>query len=68
MTRKDHILGCILGSALGDAFGGDTDTIASMAGQVAGAMLGDSQLPRTMIARLPQRELIQQMAENLALL
>ncbi len=46
--------------------GGDTDTIASLAGQIAGAMLGHAQLPRTMIEQLTQREFIQQMAERLS--
>lgn len=48
--------------------GGDTDTIASMAGQIAGAMLGSSQLPQALLERLPQSELIQQTAERLTAL
>lgn len=47
--------------------GGDTDTIASVAGQIAGAKLGYLELPQAMIERLPQRELIQQTAERLAI-
>jgi ADP-ribosyl-[dinitrogen reductase] hydrolase len=45
--------------------GGDTDTIASIAGQIAGTLLGQSQLPSTMIERLPQRELIERIADGL---
>ena len=33
--------------------GGDTDTNASMAGQILGAAMGFEQLPREMVARLP---------------
>jgi len=33
--------------------GGDTDTIASMAGQLAGAWIGASQISRDMIGLLP---------------
>ncbi len=38
--------------------GGDTDTNASMAGQVAGAWLGYSKLPEYLVKRLPDRELV----------
>ena len=38
--------------------GGDTDTIASIAGQIAGAHLGYRRLPQDLLARLPERELI----------
>jgi len=38
------------------AAGGDTDTIASIAGQIAGAALGASALPSDLVARLRDRE------------
>jgi ADP-ribosylglycohydrolase len=39
--------------------GGDTDTIASIAGQVAGAKLGASGLPAGLLSIVPERELIE---------
>jgi ADP-ribosylglycohydrolase len=39
--------------------GGDTDTIASMTGQIAGAWLGAPALPRSVIESLPQRDEIE---------
>jgi ADP-ribosyl-[dinitrogen reductase] hydrolase len=36
--------------------GGDTDTIASIAGQLAGALVGADALPATMLGQLPERE------------
>ncbi|MGE0886634.1 MAG: ADP-ribosylglycohydrolase family protein [Blastocatellales bacterium] len=45
---------------------GDTDTIASIAGQIAGATIGRSQLPQGMIDRLPDRELIEDTASDFA--
>ena len=35
--------------------GGDTDTIASIAGKVMGALIGRGRLPEEMIARAPER-------------
>jgi ADP-ribosyl-[dinitrogen reductase] hydrolase len=46
--------------------GGDTDTIASMAGQVCGALLGKEGLPREMVARLPNKDEIISVAESFA--
>lgn len=46
--------------------GGDTDTIASMTGQVAGAWLGASQIPRKMIASLPNKPDIERIADDFA--
>lgn len=46
--------------------GGDTDTIASMAGQVAGAALGVSGLPSHLIEHLPDRVMILKMANQFA--
>jgi ADP-ribosylglycohydrolase len=40
------------------AAGGDTDTNASLAGQVAGTALGFGRLPPELLGRLPQRELV----------
>lgn len=38
------------------AGGGDTDTIASIAGQIAGTLIGREGLPEAMLARLPERD------------
>ena len=46
--------------------GGDTDTIASMAGQVCGTMLGQTELPSDMVRRLPGKEQILSIAETFA--
>lgn len=45
--------------------GGDTDTIASIAGQIAGASMGLSGLPSELIYRLPEKELIMDIAQRL---
>lgn len=50
------------------AAGGDTDTIASMAGQIAGTLLGQQGLPSEWLARLPEREIITSTASSLAAL
>ncbi|HEX4946114.1 MAG TPA: ADP-ribosylglycohydrolase family protein [Blastocatellia bacterium] len=50
------------------AAGGDTDTIASMAGQIAGALLGQQDLPNEWLARLPGRDLIEQITLRLSLI
>jgi len=44
------------------ACGGDTDTNASMAGQVAGALIGRGLLPEDLIARTPDRRLVEAVA------
>ena len=46
--------------------GGDTDTIASMTGQIAGAWIGASQISRDMIQLLPDASGIQQIANEFA--
>lgn len=46
--------------------GGDTDTIASIAGQVAGAALGLSCLPGHLLERLPDRQMIMDVANRFA--
>ena len=46
--------------------GGDTDTIASIAGQIAGAALGLSRLPSQLIELLPERKMVFAIAEGLA--
>ena len=46
--------------------GGDADTIASMAGQIAGTLVGTEGLPRLLLQRLPDREAILNVAERLA--
>lgn len=45
--------------------GGDTDTIASMAGHVAGAWLGGSQIPDNSVQLLPHSEEIERIAKEL---
>jgi ADP-ribosylglycohydrolase len=44
------------------ACGGDTDTIASIAGQVMGALIGRGRLPEEMIARAPERDSVEAIA------
>jgi ADP-ribosyl-[dinitrogen reductase] hydrolase len=46
--------------------GGDTDTIASITGQIAGAWLGASQIPREMIELLPNAPDIERIADEFA--
>ncbi len=48
------------------ACGGDTDTNASMAGQVAGALIGRARLPEDLIARTPDRPLVEAVADAFA--
>lgn len=48
--------------------GGDTDTIASMAGQIAGASIGSAALPADLLARLREREAIAGVAHAFAAL
>ena len=46
--------------------GGDTDTIASIAGQVAGARIGAPTLPAGLLQSLPDRDLIEAVGDNFA--
>lgn len=46
--------------------GGDTDTIASIACQVAGTIIGFSSLPVDLLDRLPEREMIFEIASRFA--
>lgn len=48
------------------ATGGDTDTIASMAGQIAGTLLGQQGLPNEWLVRVPEREGVASAATALA--
>ncbi len=48
------------------ACGGDTDTNASIAGQIAGALVGRGGLPEEMIARTPERVEIEAVAVRFA--
>jgi ADP-ribosylglycohydrolase len=48
------------------AAGGDTDTNASLAGQVAGAALGFGGLPAELLGRLPQAEWVLGIARGFA--
>ncbi len=44
--------------------GGDTDTNASIAGQIAGTLLGYNNLPKSMLERLPQKEMIDKISRE----
>lgn len=44
--------------------GGDTDTNASIAGQIAGTLIGQAGLPREMIDRLPDLNMIAETARE----
>ena len=46
--------------------GGDTDTIASMTGQIAGAWLGSSGIPRELLSRLPNVREIERVVDEFA--
>lgn len=46
--------------------GGDTDTIASMTGQITGAWLGASTIPRTLIESLPEADKIERLINEFA--
>lgn len=46
--------------------GGDTDTIASMTGQIAGAWLGVSGIPRELIDMLPNAKYIERVTDKFA--
>lgn len=46
--------------------GGDTDTVASIAGQVSGAYLGRGGLPEEMLARLPEKHSVETIARQFA--
>lgn len=46
--------------------GGDTDTNASMTGQLAGAWIGAANIPKTMIELLPEKTYIQRVARDFA--
>lgn len=48
------------------ALGGDTDTIASMACQIAGAAAGLKGIPSNLLERLPEHELVMNTAHRLA--
>jgi len=48
------------------ACGGDTDTNASIAGQVAGALIGRARLPEDLIDRTPDRDAVEAVASAFA--
>jgi poly(ADP-ribose) glycohydrolase ARH3 len=50
------------------SLGGDTDTIAAMAGAISGAYLGIEAIPSEWRAKLENREYVEALAENLAIL
>ena len=57
-------LGAVLESAI--RCGGDTDTIASMTGQIAGAWLGFSGIPPELVGRLPKSPDVLSVARSFA--
>ena len=46
--------------------GGDTDTIASMTGQIAGAWLGASKIPPQLVSSLPRADEIERLVDEFA--
>jgi poly(ADP-ribose) glycohydrolase ARH3 len=46
--------------------GGDRDTLGTMAGAVAGALLGSEALPQAWLAKLENRQHIETLARELA--
>lgn len=46
--------------------GGDTDTIASISGQIAGAWIGRSQIPKELIQLLPHQETVANISDEFA--
>ena len=46
--------------------GGDTDTVASMTGQIAGAWIGASKISREMIESLPDAPNIERISNEFA--
>jgi len=46
--------------------GGDTDTIASMTGQIAGAWIGASSIPQNLIGSLPRADEIERIVDEFA--
>jgi ADP-ribosyl-[dinitrogen reductase] hydrolase len=48
------------------AAGGDADTVASMAGQIAGARVGSAGLPAGLLARMPEAAEVRRIAEDFA--
>jgi len=56
--------GSVLNSVI--VCGGDTDTTASIAGQIAGSKLGISRIPSELSELLPQKEMLMEMAWTFA--
>jgi ADP-ribosylglycohydrolase len=46
--------------------GGDTDTVASIAGQVAGTLIGRSSIDQSLLARLPESHFIESISVQFA--
>ncbi|HEX5874693.1 MAG TPA: ADP-ribosylglycohydrolase family protein [Pyrinomonadaceae bacterium] len=46
--------------------GGDTDTVASITGQIAGAWIGAEQIPRALTNSLPDAQSIERTADEFA--
>jgi len=60
-SPTDRFQGCLLGAMLGDVvgavfIGGDTDTIACMAGAVSGAFLGRAGIPARWLEKVREDE------------
>jgi hypothetical protein len=53
-------------SRRGARVGGDTDTIAAIAGQIAGARLGSQALPMQLFAQLPEHGEVQRIVDRFA--
>ena len=48
------------------AAGGDTDTVASIAGQVAGTLIGRSSIDEALATRLPDSEMVERVSVSFA--
>ncbi len=69
MSLRERFQGCLVGLALGDALGGDTDTLAAMTGALSGARLGLVGVPGRLVELLESsprgRDYIVQLASRL---
>lgn len=63
LTHPHEFMECVLCAALN---GGDRDTLGTMAGAAAGALLGVEALPKAWLAKLENRQHIETLARELA--
>jgi poly(ADP-ribose) glycohydrolase ARH3 len=63
LTHPHEFMECVLCAVLN---GGDRDTLGTMAGAVAGALLGSEALPQAWLAKLENRQHIETLARELA--